>query len=31
MAGALTYSVGWLIVGLVFARELYRRRIFIKI
>lgn len=30
-AGALVYSVGWLVAGWLCARALYRRRIFIKI
>lgn len=30
-AGALTYSLGWLLVGWAFAQFLYRRKIFIKI
>lgn len=30
-AGALTYSLGWLIVGWAFAQFLYKREIFIKI
>lgn len=30
-AGALVYSLGWLLVGLLVAHLLYRRRIFIKV
>lgn len=30
-AGALTYSLAWLVTGWLFARHLYRRRVFIKL